>query len=195
MALGVGLFILVVVGAVVAYALWQRGGAARPPVDAPARRQYALAVDEAVLQTYAGALYFGRLRPDVTRADFDQQGAMSGSPARGEALTFAFTDRARLAVSRGPAPDTRTPNPPQLPFRLWGPPGLKPRVQRAAEAFPGSPYLEEAERGPHDAKGGRQVLLHFVAPDGPLTVWIDPEGAQAIEEWISGPARQPTPPA
>lgn len=190
------LLVLVGFGAYLGWFYWRRNnqiqaaGGAHAYNDQLQRKQFGLGPTERVVQLGNAQLYLGPLRPDVGPGTFEKVafGAVGGS-FRGAVLSLAITDQNRLAISREMTPEENVMNQAaalrgessgQLPFRLWGPP--KPAIQTAEEAFGQAPGVAAAM-----TEGRGRALLHIVAPDGPLTVWVDTAFVPTLIGWSRSP--------
>jgi hypothetical protein len=188
------LFALVGFGAYLGWFYWRRNqqiqlaGGAQQYHDQLQRKQFGLGPNERVLRYWTAQLYLGKLRPDQGPGTLEKVAfAVVGGSFRGAVLSVALTDQGRLAIARemideenlmDQAARMRGESSGQLPFRLWGPPAPKPRVRTAEEAFGGNPGLT-AEL----TEGRGRTLLHFDAPEGPLTIWVDSAGVPEIRQW------------
>ncbi len=164
------------------------------------RRQFGFADDENLTKYFTGQYYIGALRPDQGPDTFDKVvAAASLSTHRGAHLAFALSDKDRMAITQEQGDQTSMRD--RLDamkgehlgmdaFAQFGVP--KPQIRYAEEAFAGSSDLPNDRQRPELAcmsgKVERLALIHIEPAGGakPLTVWIDPQGAETLIAWSRG---------
>lgn len=160
------------------------------------RRQFGFAVDENLKHYFNGQMYLGPLRPDVGPSSTEKiVGAAFGTSYRGALVAFALSDQDRCAICIEPGDHTKMKDKLDAmkgehlgmsPYALFGAP--KPSIRRGREVFAQHPDCPRPDQGPKmvGMSGKLETLeLIHIEPAGapPLTLWIEPLGAQALLAW------------
>jgi hypothetical protein len=172
------------------------------------RRQFGLADGERMLQYFNAEMYIGPLRPDVGPSTADRVlSAMVGQGYRGAVAAVALTDRDRMAIALEQGDDTTLESKVANytgegmgmdPLAIYANP--KPSVRRGEQVFAGHPKYPATTQAPLrpgiDGRVARFHLLHIESLHAqPLTIWVEPLGAEALLSWSAQQAGRSAAPA